>query len=250
MGVMGARSLILVVMVSVFGLGLVSAIGVGSASAATEFGAVGAESGQFNDPTGVAVDSMGDVYVSDTKNHRVDKFDGSGSFLLAWGWGVADGAHELQTCTTECESGESSVGAGGFEFPTGVAVDDDPLSNSYGDVYVMDNEHARVEKFDAAGKFLLMFGGHVNQNGGDTCMAGEACTHGSEGSADGEFSGWQPMAAQSIAVGPGGMVYVGDEARVQVFDPRVCGGKTFRCRGCRQLASLLRLRSIRAAISM
>ena len=73
-----------------------------------------------------------------------------------------------------------------------------------------------------------MFGGGVNEAKDkvlgateaerDVCVAGEACTRGTEGSADGEFEG-QPLADSFIAVGPGGAVYVGDRARVQVFDP-------------------------------
>ena len=82
----------------------------------------------------------------------------------------------------------------------------------------MDICHDRVQKFDSSGKFLLMFGGHVNETtGGNVCVLGEACTLGAEGTADGEFE-WA-AGSNNIAVGPGGDVYVGDKARVQVFEP-------------------------------
>jgi hypothetical protein len=43
----------------------------------------------------MAVDrATGDVYISDTENERIDEFDPSGKFLLAWGWGVLNGAEE------------------------------------------------------------------------------------------------------------------------------------------------------------
>ena len=45
-----------------------------------------------------------------------------------------------------------------LKFPAGVAVD-----NSTGDVYVIDTIASRVEKFDSAGNFLLMFGHEVNK---------------------------------------------------------------------------------------
>lgn len=167
----------------------------------------------------MAVDqSTGDVYVGDGLNYRIDEFASSGKFLRAWGLGVADGAQESQICTTVCQRGIEGNGAGSFGFNIqGVAVDNDPVSPSHGDVYVVDFDHFRVEEFDSSGKFLRMFGGHVNETtSGDVCLAGEACRGGTSGSANGEFE-WE-YAADYIAVGPGGKVYVGDQARVQVFD--------------------------------
>ena len=42
--------------------------------------------GQFNNPHGIAVvRSSGDVYILDTGNNRVQKFDSNGNFVLKWG---------------------------------------------------------------------------------------------------------------------------------------------------------------------
>lgn len=89
--------------------------------------------GQFNWPNGVAVDLFTDVvYVTDKNNHRVQKFDSEGTFLLKWGeYGGDDGQ---------------------FYEPTAVAVD------LQGDVYVVDQASCRVQKFDSEGNFLLKWG--------------------------------------------------------------------------------------------
>ena len=58
------------------------------------------------EPTDVAVDeSSGDIYVADTGNHRIVKFDPSGHFLAAWGWGVSDGHAASEVCTLNCQAG-------------------------------------------------------------------------------------------------------------------------------------------------
>jgi len=69
----------------------------------------------------VAVDSVGNVYVADTYNHRMQKFDSDGNFLTMWG--------------------SSGVGEGQFYYPSGVAVD------SAGNVYVADTYNHRIQKF-------------------------------------------------------------------------------------------------------
>ncbi|HEY7952476.1 MAG TPA: hypothetical protein VID70_05760, partial [Solirubrobacteraceae bacterium] len=194
--------------------------GVAVALPASFGGGDGDEAGQISrEAAGIAVEQeSGDVYVADHTNERVDKFGPSGEFLFAWGWGVADGHTEaLQTCTTSCFTGLYRGGSGAFGFPDGVAVDDDPLSASYRDVYVVDSSNGRVQKFDSAGNFLLMFGGGVNETtNGDVCLAGEACRAGTGGSEPGEFEG---LSQGSIAVDAAGNMYVGDLNRVQEFSP-------------------------------
>ena len=55
------------------------------------FGSQGSGSGQLSGPVGDAVDSSGNVWVTDRANNRVDEFSSSGGFKLAFGWGVRDG---------------------------------------------------------------------------------------------------------------------------------------------------------------
>jgi hypothetical protein len=213
-----------------------------AAAATTQFGEEGEGAGQFNEPRAVAVDnsallvdgSAGDVYVADRNNNRVDKFSSSGVFLLAWGWGVADGQARFETCgpeasppTVTCQRGVGGEGAGQFgeNSASGVAVDSSS-GLSAGDVYVEDINNHRVEKFRPDGEFVLMFGGEVNKTTkSDVCLAGGECQAGTPGLGQGEFAG---QAADSIATeAPGllkgaltGNVFVGDESRVQEFNEK------------------------------
>ena len=52
----------------------------------------GASDGQFMLPHSLAIDLRGNIYVTDTGNNRVQKFDSNGSFITKWGGeGSADG---------------------------------------------------------------------------------------------------------------------------------------------------------------
>ena len=92
----------------------------------------GTGDGQFRSPCDVAVDSSGNVYVSDMQNYRIQKFDSEGGFLTKWGW---------------CGSGD-----GAFHFPLGIAID------SSGNVSVADNNNKRIQKFNTEGEFLTKWG--------------------------------------------------------------------------------------------
>src|SRR5262245_30552582 len=78
------------------------------------FGSSGSSAGLFQFPTGVAVDqSSGRLYVADTGNARIQKFDKSGKFKSAWGWGVRDGEEQSEVCThrKDCQAGIPGSGA-------------------------------------------------------------------------------------------------------------------------------------------
>ena len=208
----------------------------------TQFGTTGSGAGQTSAATGVATDpATGNVYVADQANHRISEFTVWGEFVKAWGWGVIDGSPELQTCTTTCQAGLAGSGAGEFGqfFLQGIAVD------ASGDVYVLDEDNHRVQKFDPSGssvQFELMIGGGVNQGGGtpatpgNLCTAahlanGDSCGAGSVGTGNGQFGPWKAgpivegkigyqVEGNFIAVGPGpsGPIYVGDTGRIQEFN--------------------------------
>jgi tripartite motif-containing protein 71 len=49
------------------------------------WGNVGSGHGQFFSPQGVAVDTSGNVFVTDGSNDRVQKFTNNGGFVTSWG---------------------------------------------------------------------------------------------------------------------------------------------------------------------
>ncbi|MBO0746761.1 MAG: hypothetical protein J2O47_00335 [Acidimicrobiaceae bacterium] len=129
---------------------------VGPHTYTSSFGASGAAASQFGSsaPNGIAQDqSTGALYVADTANSRIEKFDATGAFIATWGWGVSDGTSAYQVCTSGCQAGISGAGAGQLATPYFVAVDSSG-GPSNGDVYVGDTTNNTVSKFDSAGNYL------------------------------------------------------------------------------------------------
>ncbi len=140
----------------------------------------GSDNGQFIHASGIAVDSFGNVYVADSGNNRIQKFDSSYTYLTHLGTlgsgngqfnnpsGIAVdslgnvyvvdlGNFRIQkfdsnyTYLTQWGFGLGS-GNGQFKFASGIAVD------SLGNVYVADSGNNRIQKFGSSGKYLLQWG--------------------------------------------------------------------------------------------
>jgi DNA-binding beta-propeller fold protein YncE len=97
-----------------------------------QWGSSGSGDGQFSNPSGIAIDSSGNVYVSDSNNDRVQKFDSNGFFIKKWG--------------------SSGSGDGQFSNPHGIAID------SSGNVYVADSGNKRIQKFNSDGNIIITWG--------------------------------------------------------------------------------------------
>ena len=88
--------------------------------------------GLFRQPTDVAWDSDGNIYISDGYiNSRVAKYDKNGDWVKSWG--------------------EPGTGPGQFRLPHAIAID---RSNN---VYVGDRTNHRIQVFDTEGRFQRMF---------------------------------------------------------------------------------------------
>ena len=157
-----------------------------------EFGFYGRKDGDVLWPNSVAVDSQGDVYVSDDWLNRISVFNGDGEFKSSWGvtgsgQGELDGPaglafdkndnlyvvdsrnHRIQVFSKDgnyvASCGGQGSGDGQFNTPWGITID------SEGAVYVADWKNHRVQKLSADGKHLMTFGGPDELNHpSDVCV--------------------------------------------------------------------------------
>ena len=223
-------------------------------------------------PFDMAIDPQGDLWVADAGNSRFAIFDPDGSFVEYWGTkGSGDGQFDLQRDNGDgygaiefapdgsfyvLDVGNFRVqhfdsdrrfldswggpggGPGQYKDPIGLAVDDQ------GTVYVLDDQRAVVELYDAEGAVLGTFDPHLagfnSANGialdadghmfmAACCAAGNQVQEldtdgellrkiGSEGSGPGAFSD-QPV---GVAVDAAGRIFasqLGVDGNVQVFGP-------------------------------
>ncbi len=104
--------------------------------------------GSFAAPQGIALDSDGNVYVTDTLNDRVEIFDGDGNFLSTFG--------------------KNGDGPGYFARPKGIAVDGD------GHIWVADAVQNRLQVFNREGQLLTYIGGPGHYPGQFESLVGVA----------------------------------------------------------------------------
>lgn len=183
-------------------------------------GSAGFNPGQLRHPAGLAADAAGNIYVADTTNNRIEKFDAGGRFLAQAGgqsgglklnqpWDLAvDGGGNVYVADTwnhrvvkldkdlkQVTAWGQPIPAGGPQSPLdlygprGIAVD------AAGNIWITDTGDARIIEFDPNGNPLGVFG--------------------SRGTGQGQFD--EPV---GIAIAADGDIYVADawNNRVQRFD--------------------------------
>jgi uncharacterized protein (TIGR03663 family) len=186
--------------------------GASTIAAAREWGKEGSGPGELSEPRGLASDARGNLYVADTKNHRIQVFDGNGQLIRQFGsQGSGDGQFK-EPCGVfvDAEGGVwvadtwnqriahlgpegqwlGSIGGSenGFFGPRSVLV-------SRGSLYVADTGNKRIVRFDLRGNRLSGWGG--------------------DGTGAGQFI--EPV---GLAADASGNIYVADTGnhRIQVFD--------------------------------
>lgn len=100
---------------------------------------------QLDDPAGVAVDTAGNLYIADTKNHRVRKVSTSGVITTVVGNGVS-GSRGDGGPATEAE----------LYYPYGLAVD------LAGNLYIADSLNGRIRKVSRATGIITTVAGNGN----------------------------------------------------------------------------------------
>ncbi len=116
-----------------------------------------AKDAELNAPTGIAIDSSGNIYFCDTRNHRVRKIGTDGKIRTIAGTG---------------EKGETGDGGDALKAklnsPTGVAVD------AAGNVYIADQMNHRIRKVDANGIITTVAGTGLPGYSGNGGLATQA----------------------------------------------------------------------------
>jgi DNA-binding beta-propeller fold protein YncE len=183
----------------------------------SDFGSYGEGDGQFVWPTSIALDSRGNIHITDEWLNRISVFTKDGDFIRKWGKpGSGPGEldrpagltiseddiifmtdsrnHRVQKFTLDGEYlghfGSFGSGPGQLNLPWGIALDKDNL------VYVADWRNDRIQQFTPDGQWQATFGGK-------------------SGSGVGEFN--RP---NGVAVDKDGLIYVTDwlNNRVQILN--------------------------------
>jgi sugar lactone lactonase YvrE len=136
-------------------------------------------SAQFNFPSGVAIDTNGDIYVADSGNHKIRKITSNGTVNTLAGSGTQGYI-------------DGSASSAQFSYPTGVAVDIN------GNVYVADYYNSTIRV--------------IASNGTVTSLAG----NGTAGSIDGQGPSAQFALPSEVTVDLNGNVYVADSGNNKI----------------------------------
>jgi len=137
--------------------------------------------GQFSRPQAISIDLSGNIYVADTGNHRIQRFDEKGNFVAYLG-GIGIGSEQFDTPTDVCATdglnvfvvdhnnhrihrldrklnavsvftGSSIIENGyQFSFPKGIVV------TSQGDQFIVESEKNSVLKFNSFYSPIIRFG--------------------------------------------------------------------------------------------
>lgn len=160
--------------------GLAQEAGV-SAQFVLAFGGHGEKPGQFQNPGGISVDPNGNVYVADTGNNRIQKFDEHGkllTFIGGFGWESEQFQRPLDICAdngldvfvadyennrierydkdlnwiSSITSNPSADDKLQFAFPNSVSI------SIHGDLFIVDSENERILKLNTLREPVLSFG--------------------------------------------------------------------------------------------
>jgi len=134
----------------------------------SSWGKLGQAEGEFIFPIGIAIDSNDNVYVVDAGNFRIQKFSSEGEFLKTWGGFDEDlleliikfnndslSIVELISLSDQIDRLTNDEGCPNNHclfVPSSITIDNDD------NIFVVDNLKCRINKFNAEGEFIQVFG--------------------------------------------------------------------------------------------
>jgi len=145
------------------------------------FGEKGEQSGQFLQPNGLVVDPNGNIYVADTGNNRIQKFDNKGrlqSLIGGFGWASEQFQQPMDICSgnsldfyiadlennrierydkdlnwiSSLYSNQALPENLQFVFPISLSM------SIHGELYIVDSEYKRILKFNSRFEPAAIFG--------------------------------------------------------------------------------------------
>jgi len=198
------------------------------------FGKKGTGKEELAHPDGNAVDSSGNIWVTDTGGHFVEKFSSAGKWLAAYGQVGEEALYEHATGIAINQStgnvyiaddgdynrivelssagkkvryiGALGTGAGQVSEPWGVSLD------AKGDVWVADRKNQRIDEFNEEGKFINAVGWGVSNGESKLQVCTTTCKAGLSGSGEGE------LAAPAYVAVSNGNIFVSDKTNNHVVE--------------------------------
>lgn len=113
-----------------------------------------ATAARFSSPSALAQDSQGNLYIADTRNHRIRRVSTDGTVTTIAGTGV-QGFSGDEALATQAQ----------LDSPAGLAV------SSTGEIYIADTRNQRIRRIDSSGHIHTVAGTGIAGMGGDGGLA-------------------------------------------------------------------------------
>ncbi len=158
--------------------------------------------GSLNEPTGLAIDSAGNIYIADTTNYLIRKVDTKGVIHT-----IAGNTHLCGSPTSPCGDHNLAVSAQ-LSYPDAVAVD------AAGNVYIADTVDNRLRVVNTGTVAIRIAGVVINPNDINTVAGnGTPCANPTSACGDGgQATAANLNSPQGVAVDSKGNIFIADSS--------------------------------------